>query len=415
MTVRTDAKRVRPGARMRIALLDPGDFTPAYDEELAGGLCRLGHEVVLIGKHGGPLSSPEVRQPTFYALLARDWVRALPASVARSVKGAHHIVDMARLIVLLRRMRPDVIHFQWMPLPLVDAGFIGALHRIAPLGLTVHDSEPYQGATNRLMALGFNRLVRAADAVIAHTRSTAEQLKGLGLDPARLHQVPHGLLHGQALAEADRRPAAHGRLRLVQFGKIKAYKGVDVLIEALGMLKPEVRRRIHVSIVGAPYLDPQPLLQRVEQLGISDSVEFRLGFVPDNEMMGCFADADAMVFPYRQIDASGVLMAALAQGLPVIASRIGDFAELLQHGREALLVEPGDASALAAAIAALARSPERLAAMGSAMRRTRDAVPGWDEIAARTVAVYEHVRAHRAPTLAEATQQPERRVGVPAP
>jgi glycosyltransferase involved in cell wall biosynthesis len=395
---------------MRIALLDPGGFTAAYDEELVSGLCRLGHEVVLIGKHGGPLPASEVRRPTFYALLAKDWVHALPAPVARGVKGAHHIVDMARLIVLLHRMRPHVIHFQWMPLPLVDACFIGALRRIAPLVLTVHDSEPYQGATNRLMALGFHRLVRAADAVIAHTRSTVEQLKGIGLDPGRLHQVPHGLLHGKVLAETDRPLAADRRLRLLQFGKIKAYKGVDVLIEALGMLEPEVRRQIHVRIVGAPYIDPQPLLRRVEQLGISDSVEFRLGFVPDDEMIACFAEADAIVFPYRQIDASGVLMAALAQGLPVIASRIGDFAELLEHGREALLVEPGDAPALSAAIATLARSPERLAAMGSAMKQRGEAIPSWDEIAARTVAAYEYAGKRHATDTAE-VRRAERRAG----
>ena len=410
----TDAKRAPPGARLTIALIDPGDFTPAYDEELAGGLRRLGHEVVLIGRHGGPRSSPEMRRPTFYALLARPGFRALPAAVARSVKGAHHIVDMARLSVLLHRVRPDVVHFQWMPLPLVDACFVGVLRRIAPVVLTVHDSEPYQGAASRLMTLGFNRAVRGADAVIAHTLGTAEWLQGLGLEPGRLHRVPHGLLHGQALAEIDRQPAPDGRLRLLQFGKIKTYKGVDVLIEAVGMLEPEVRRRIRVSIVGAPYIDPRPLLQRVEQLGIADSVEFRLGFVPDAEMMRCFATADVMVLPYRQIDASGVLMAALAQGLPVIASRIGDFAERLQNGREALLVEPGDPPMLAAAIAALARSPERLAAMGGAMRRTRDTVPGWDEIAVRTIAVYEHLRESRQPRVARATQRAGRRPGAPA-
>jgi glycosyltransferase involved in cell wall biosynthesis len=408
--VSPSAKRALPGARLKIALVDPGDFTPAYDEELAAGLHRLGHEVVLIGKHGGPSTSPELRRPTFYALLARRGFRALPDAVARSVKGAHHIVDMARLPIMLRRIRPDVIHFQWMPLPLVDVAFVGAFRRIAPLVLTVHDSEPYQGATNRLMALGFNRLVRAADAVIVHTPRTAEQLRGLGLDPGRLHHAPHGLLHGQALAKAHRRTAADGRLRLLQFGKIKTYKGVDILIEALGMLEPEVRRRIRVSVVGAPYIDPRPLLQRVEQLGITDSVEFRLCFVPDAEMMRWFADTDAMIFPYRQIDASGVLMAALAQGLPVIASRIGDFAEWLQHGRDALLVEPGDAPALAAAIATLVRSPERLAAMGSAMRRTRAAVPEWDEIAARTVSLYESLRDGGALCRAGA----ERRPGVPA-
>jgi hypothetical protein len=43
--------------RMRIVLIDPGDFTPAYDEELARALHQLGHDVVLIGKHAGPRST----------------------------------------------------------------------------------------------------------------------------------------------------------------------------------------------------------------------------------------------------------------------------------------------------------------------------------------------------------------------
>jgi glycosyltransferase involved in cell wall biosynthesis len=410
----TDARRTPAGASLKVVLVDPGDFTPAYNEELAGGLRRRGHEVVLVGRHGGPRSFPEVRRPTFYALLASNRSGALPEAVERGLKGVHHVVDMARLPVLLRRMRPDVIHFQWTPLPLVDAAFLGAVRRIAPLVLTVHDSDPYQGAGSRVMALGFERVVRQADAVITHTPRTAERLLRLRLDPARLHRVPHGLLHRYALPQTERRRAADGRLSLLQFGKIKPYKGVDVLIEALGILELALRRRVRVSVVGAPYIDPAPLRRRVRELGIADSVELRLGFVPEAEMMRCFAEADAMLFPYRQIDASGVLMAALAQGLPVIASRIGDFAEWLRHGREALLVEPGDAPALAAAIATLACSPERLAAMSRAMRQTRAAVPSWDEIAARTATLYEGLRARRARHLTEAAAPPERRSGVPA-
>jgi glycosyltransferase involved in cell wall biosynthesis len=401
---------------MRIVLIDPGDFTPAYDEELARALHQLGHDVVLIGKHAGPRSTPYLRRPLFYAALANDWASALPASLVRGFKGAHHVLDMARLILLLRRMQPDVIHFQWMPLPLIDTAFVGALRRIAPFVLTVHDSEPYHGATNRLMVLGFTRLARAADSVVAHTRSTAERLERLGVDPELFHRVPHGILHPPAGSAApnlaNRRARADGALRLLQFGKIKAYKGGDVLIEALGRLEPEARRRIHVRIVGAPYIDVQPLLRRVRELGLSEVVEFRLGFVSDEEMMTCFAEADAMVFPYRQIDASGVLMAAVAHDLPVIASRIGDFAELLEDGREALLVQPGDPQALAAAIATLANSPERLMAMGSAMRRVHQTIPGWNEIAARTVAAYEHAQEQHAGRVIEA-RRAQGRAGVP--
>lgn len=380
---------------LRVALLDPGDFTPAYDEELAAALTRLGHQVVLVGKHGGPGSSRELRRPAFYRLLAGRRARALPASLGRVVKGVHHIVDMVRLAGLVRDMRADIVHAQWLPLPLVDAAFAGRLRRIAPLVLTVHDARPYHGAANRLMEVGFARAIGRMDAVIVHTRSTLCQLQARGIPADRLEIVPHGALHTPARPRPAGRPPAAGRLRLLQFGKIKAYKGVDVLIEALALVPADLRRRLQVRIVGAPYLDPAPLERRLAELGLDDVVELRLGAVPDDEMMRCFDEADCMVFPYRQVDASGVLMAALAHGLPIVASRIGDFAERLEDGREAVLVEPGDPQALAAALGGLVSAPERLVAMRRAAERTCQALPDWDEIARRTVGVYRKAQARR--------------------
>src|SRR4029077_10038301 len=165
-----------------------------------------------------------------------------------------------------------------------------------------------------------------------------------------LARIPHGLLHDVAPITA-RNSQASDRVRFLLFGKLKSYKGADVLIEAFRLLPPVIRDQAEVQIVGKPYMDVEPLQRAARALG--PGVRLDLRFVPDVEMSDLLALADVIVFPYREIDVSGVLMAALRYGRPIIASRIGGFVELLVDGRHAILVPPDDTSALAEAMARL--------------------------------------------------------------
>lgn len=378
----------------RVALLDPGDFTPAYDLALARGLLAGGHEVRLVGKAGfDEAARPPFRHERFYRPLAHPLARRLPRPLARVLKGALHGLDTARLLGWLDGFAPDVVHSQWLPLPLVDRLLLPGLRRRAPLVLTLHDSNPYNGATGLVMRLGYMGVIRAADAVIVHTAQAETRLAEAGVATDRVHRLPHGLLHAAGSPSPDRRrPRADGKLRLLQFGKIRPYKGVDVLLDALARLSPGQRAKLHVEVVGQPYLDPEPYRAFVREHGLGGTVEFRFGFVGEAELDRLFAEADAALFPYREIDASGVAMTAVAHGLPVLASAIGGFIEQFEDGREARLVPPGDAGALAEVLAEWAAAPEVLGRMADAMRVTRARVPAWAEIGRRTIEVYAAAR-----------------------
>jgi glycosyltransferase involved in cell wall biosynthesis len=136
-------------------------------------------------------------------------------------------------------------------------------------------------------------------------------------------------------------------------------------------------------------MDVAPLTALANELDVADAVEFEFRFVADAELDGLMRSADALLFPYREIEASGVLMAAVAQGRPVIASRLGAFAEIVRDGRHGLLVEPGDSEALARALERAVREPDLLPRLTHGMRELRDAIPSWREISRRTVAVYQ--------------------------
>ncbi len=384
---------------MKIAVLDPWCFTPPYNTELCNGLASLGHEVTLIGQNAGDNVGDEDGKPLFATLeLFTAPSDSLPRAAQLLLKGLRHIQGFSKLLLTLRRMRPDVIHVQWLALPLIDALFMPLLRRIAPVVLTVHDSNPYNGAGPLLLRLGNRLATRRFDRWIVHNDLSIRRLTEQGLPADRLHQIAHGLL-GPAVPTSTKGPKADdGRLHFVQFGKLREYKGVDVLLNAIGRLSDEQRERCRVSIVGRPYMDTAPLYDLVERHQLQSLVELRFDFVSDDEMADLFDSADMLVFPYRGIDTSGVLMAAIARSIPVVASDIGCFAEMLVDGEQGRLVEPDDPKALAAAMVDLIDDPEKVRVMRSQMGQLLERIPSWRRIAEMTTEVYEQVQLSPAAT-----------------
>jgi glycosyltransferase involved in cell wall biosynthesis len=378
------------GRALGVALVDASFFTIPYDARLAGALGALGHDVTVYGEARLPGEMPsefaDVR-PLFYPELLRLGLRNWPHRAVRIAKGALHWRAMRRLAGELRAAPPDIIHFQWLPLPAIDRLFLRELRRVAPLVLTAHDSTPFNGTSLGLQNFGAIGILREFDAVIVHTEEARERLLSYGVAPDRLVRIAHGRLHDMPDGAAPRAAPDGDKVRFLLFGKLRAYKGADVLIEAYRRLPPEFRARVEVHIVGKPYMDVDDLRRAAEELG--DGIRLDLRFVPDEEMTALLAEADAIVFPYRAIDISGVLMAALNHARPIIASRIGGFAELLTDGRHGVLVPPGDADALAAAMARLCAEPETRRAMGMAVAELGAAIPGWDQIARRTAELYD--------------------------
>jgi glycosyltransferase involved in cell wall biosynthesis len=387
---------------LKIALIDPSLFTIPYDAKLAHALRGLSHEVTVYGEAREPGDEPvELAQlrPLFYPEM-RHLGRGWPRPLLRLAKGTLHWRAMRRLVDDLRTVAPDVIHFQWSPLPVVDRLFLGDLRRLAPVVLTAHDSRPFNGAAWRLQKWGATSILTEFDGVIVHTEEARERLRSYGVSSSRLTRIPHGSLHDTGAVVACS-PQPSDRVRFLLFGKLKPYKGADLLIEAFRRLPPDLQKRAEVQIVGKPYMDVAPLLQAAQGLETGLHLDFR--FVPDDEMSNLLGRADVIVFPYREIDVSGVLMAALRHGRPIIASNIGGFAELLVDGRHGLLVPPGDVGALAAAMARLCAEPETRLTMGAAVAELNAAIPSWDEIACRTTELY------RAVISSVRTSAPERR------
>lgn len=394
-----------PGAGWRVALVDPGDFTPPYDEALARGLVEVGCRVRLWGMAGRAPADPGVDKARhFYRIANGRLGRILPERAIPLVKGLEHGPELASMARALEREGIDVLHIQWAPLPLLDRLLVEQLGRSVPVVLTVHDSRPYNGSRSGPVVWGLERLLASVDALIVHTEEARGRMIEAGHAPERVHHVPSGLI--DLGSDDPPRPISRDRpLELLMFGAMKPYKGIDLLLAALARLPGAQRERLHVTIAGRVFMDLGPFRELIAREGLAHLVDLRPGFVPDAQAARMVAEADALLLPYRMIDASGVAMGAIASGRPVVASAIPSFAELFGGGRGGILFPPEDVEALARVLADLAERPEQLVRLGRAMAELRAGFPSWAEIARRTLAVYERARQHaRSVRLVQATR-----------
>src|SRR5579872_5476503 len=166
---RGHVRAAQPALRARlpafkVALVDPSLFTLPYDVKLVEGLRGIGHTVRFYGKSLAPQESA----PSSVALVQhfypemQSWGLARwPSAFAKMAKGMLHVRSMRRLLEVLHSEHPDVIHFQWLPLPIVDQAFVRALRAIAPVVLTAHDSRPFNASPSSIIQkLGATSAIR---------------------------------------------------------------------------------------------------------------------------------------------------------------------------------------------------------------------------------------------------------------
>lgn len=282
---------------------------------------------------------------------------------------------LAKLIRLMRRFRPDVVHTHT-----AKAGFLGrqAALAVRPRPALVHTYhghvlEGYFGAAKSRLYLEMERaLARVSDCLIGVSQATVDDLVRLGVAPASKFRVlPLGLdLDGLAGLPGELRAGSRaelgvgeGEMLLVFVGRIVPIKRLDLLLRALAGAR-EVDPRLRLAIVGDGGERPQ-LERQAAELGIGGDVLF-LGY--RRELRPLFAAADIAVLSSDNEGTPVSLIEAAAAGLPAVATDVGGVHEVVGEDT-GILVPPDDATALAGAIAEMAGDAARRERCGGAARR----------------------------------------------
>jgi glycosyltransferase involved in cell wall biosynthesis len=179
--------------------------------------------------------------------------------------------------------------------------------------------------------------------------------------------------HGTALVEGDLVAAPDGPPSIFYAGRLVPDKGAHVLLEALSILSEDARRARPSATVVGPHVDAE-YERRLRSLadGTDPAVDVRFaGRLPHEETLALMARHSIFVFPVLWDEPSGrTLGEALSAGLAIVSTATGGAAELLSDGENALVVPPGDAEALAAALERLISDPALRARLGAGARAT---------------------------------------------
>jgi glycosyltransferase involved in cell wall biosynthesis len=357
-------------------------------QAVAGALARRGADVTLLSARFGGVRP---------AALDRVAVRRLPAPpkgdpVAR--EQAALAANMDLVAALLAAGPVDLIyerHALWSHAAMEHArahGVPGVLEVNAPL---VDEQARHRALVDRAgAARAAARAFAAASAIVAVSRPVADWVAERCPDgDRRVHVVPNGADPGRALRVADpAHPPATRPCTIGFVGTLKPWHGVAGLVDAFDRLHAR-RGDARLLIVGDGPEGPD-LRRDVELRGCAERVWFT-GAVTPASVPPLLAEMDVAVAPYPAIEpfyfSPLKVLEAMAAGLPVVASDVGDLGELVGDGVTGLLVPPGDASALAAALDRLAADPAERRRMGEAGRARVLAAHTWDHVVDRILAI----------------------------
>nr|WP_296065735.1 glycosyltransferase [uncultured Actinoplanes sp.] len=273
----------------------------------------------------------------------------------------------------LRHFRPDVLVLQWWTGTVLHSYLALCLvARLSGVRVVIEFHEVQDTGEARLgWAAAYVRklikpLLRRTDGVIVHSRFDEVALSRTYAIP----DVPGEIaLHGPFDHHERHIPAprgADGRCRLLFFGTIRPYKGLEDLIEAFGLLPSS----FDLTVVGETWEGWTLPADLIAASPAADRITFVNRYVADAEVDRFFAGADLVVLPYRRSSASGPLHIAMSHGLPVVVTAVGGLVEAAERYSGTTFAPAGSPSALAGAI--------RSAAAGKAGRRHTDP-SSWEE------------------------------------
>jgi glycosyltransferase involved in cell wall biosynthesis len=182
---------------------------------------------------------------------------------------------------------------------------------------------------------------------------------------------------------------------LLFFGRISAYKGIEVLYSAAQLVSAHIPR-LKLMIVGAPVIGYEP--PRPPPLANDGICECSIRNIPCEEIGSWFRRATLVVLPYTQSAQSGVLATAYAFHKPVVATTVGGLQETVEHGVTGYLVPPNDPQALASAITDLLLHANKRQEMAEEIRRKEQDELAWPRLVDMTLDVYQAVLEGKART-----------------
>jgi len=293
---------------------------------------------------------PSLLFPGKTQLESGDSVEQIPTNVVLDSINPFNWIKVGRKI---RNAEPKVLILKyWMPFFAPAYGVIAKI--VKKNGKTkilaiCHNIIPHEKKPGDLILTRF--FFTSVDYFILLSNSVKDDLLSIVHNPkykVLFHPVYSNFGDPVTKTVAKKYLEIKGEKNLLFFGFIRDYKGLDVLLEAIAILKS--RFKFKLIIAGEFYSNEAKYLKLIDKLELKDWVVLHSDFIPQNKVKYYFSACDVVVLPYKSATQSGIVQIANNFNKPMISTNVGGLSEVIKDGETGYLVEKEDPQQLADAI-----------------------------------------------------------------
>lgn len=267
-----------------------------------------------------------------------------------------------------RARRADLIVLPWVhPIQAVSYRTMLMAAGSTPSVAVVHNLLPHERVP--LDELAARWVLRRFDSLITHAEAEAKRVESVtGRRVAAIVPHPSNL----PLEPTPQPPGPPWRMLF--FGYVRPYKGLDVALDAMTRIRPD-ELDLQLTVAGDFWEPPATWRRRITALHLEGRVDLRPGYVDESTAKKLFETHHLVLAPYRSATQSGIVPLAFAAGRPVVATDVGGIGEAVRDGVNGVLCRPDDPDALAAAITSAVQGLDDLSASAASSGAS------WSEVA----------------------------------
>lgn len=258
-----------------------------------------------------------------------------------------------RIATSISSTKPDLVIFQYW-LPFFSPGYSSIAKRIrrnsnVKLIAICHNIIPHEKRTGDNFLT--NLFLKKMDYFILLSKEVEKDLFKFIANP-KFKVLPHPVY--SSFGESVENKTAIEYLKLdddnyiLFFGFIRDYKGLDVLIEAMSLLKDTLK--VKLIVAGEFYEDEKKYLDLIKKFDLKDKIILFNNFIPATDVKYYFSASDLVVLPYKDATQSGIVQIAVNFSKPVIASDVGGISEVIKNNESGYIVKKENPKELAEAI-----------------------------------------------------------------
>jgi glycosyltransferase involved in cell wall biosynthesis len=379
-------------------VIDVCQFSANYNYCLLDALAKKGERIVYATTkfaHGHIPGPPGVMVLRCFFFLARlTGMVTSSGPVRRFLRAIEYPLNLLILLAYILIKRIKVVHFIWVVSPWMDYQLIRLLQLAGRHVIyTAHNPFPHEPKASDIRK--YSRIYQRVDHVIALTNFTRNEIMvHCGIPRENISVLPHGDYKAlfsrygsnDNLAKNVRQKA--GERNIIAFlGHIRPYKGLEVFVNAFGLIKQRIPDSFFLIAGSVLVGDKKSWEEKLAESCKSDDLWADIRFVPVEDIKAYLSIIDVLVQPYLSASQSGNTVMAYAAGVPVISTDVGGLAEMTENGKTGYVIAPGNPEAIADALSKCFEG-DNYDKMSQNARRTAAEQFNWEKIAGQTAAVY---------------------------